>query len=122
MSTDAELLQLYAERGSQPAFSTLVERHLALVYSAALRQVGNNPHRAQEVVQTVFTLLARKVRPLSRPPALIGWLYTTTYYTADKLRRAEQRRERLASVKRGQVADIDMSRLHRLSSVCWVRR
>jgi DNA-directed RNA polymerase specialized sigma24 family protein len=102
MSTDAELLQLYAERGSQPAFSTLVERHLALVYSAALRQVGNNPHRAQEVVQTVFTLLARKVRPLSRHPALIGWLYTTTYYTADKLRRAEQRRERLASVKRRQ--------------------
>ena len=96
MSTDAELLQLYAERGSQPAFTTLVERHLALVYSAALRQVGNNPHRAQEVVQTVFTLLARKVRPLSRHPALIGWLYTTTYYTADKLRRAEQRRQRLA--------------------------
>ncbi len=118
MSTDAELLQLYAERESQPAFSTLVERHLALVYSAALRQVGNNPHRAQEVVQTVFTLLARKVRPLSRHPALIGWLYTTTYYTADKLRRAEQRRERLAQHAQdmsddtpGVVAAVDWDRL-----------
>jgi len=69
-------------------------------------------------VQTVFTLLARKVRPLSRHPALIGWLYTTTYYTADKLRRAEQRRERLAQHAQDMnddapdvVAEVDWDRL-----------
>src|SRR6184192_3902681 len=96
MSTDAELLQLYAEHGSEAAFTTLVERHLPVVYSAALRQVAGDAHRAQEVGQLVFTLVARKARQLSRHPALVGWLYTTTHYTADKLRRAEERRLRLA--------------------------
>ena len=36
---DLELLREYTERGSEAAFSTLVERHLGLVYSAARRQV-----------------------------------------------------------------------------------
>lgn len=92
MPNDAELLLLYAETNSQDAFATLVRRHLPFTYFAALRQVGGNAHRAQEVAQGVFTLLAKKARALSRHPALIGWLCTTTYYTAAKLRRAEQRR------------------------------
>jgi RNA polymerase sigma factor (sigma-70 family) len=92
MPTDAELLRLYADSDSQEAFTSLVQRHLPFTYSAALRQVGGNAHQAQEVVQRVFTLLARKARGLSKHPALIGWLCTTTYYAAAKLRRAEQRR------------------------------
>jgi RNA polymerase sigma factor (sigma-70 family) len=94
MSADAELLYRYVEAGSDQAFTELVQRHLPLVYSAALRQVGGDPHRAQEVVQSVFTLVARKAHTLHRHPALIGWLYTTTHHVASKLRRAEQRRTR----------------------------
>ena len=37
---DAELLRLHAETGDETAFSELVARHLDLIYSAALRQVG----------------------------------------------------------------------------------
>jgi len=37
--TDQELLREYAEQDSQAAFRELVERHLGLVYSTALRQV-----------------------------------------------------------------------------------
>ncbi|HEY4247094.1 MAG TPA: sigma-70 family RNA polymerase sigma factor [Lacunisphaera sp.] len=92
MQSDAELLRLYADSESQEAFATLVQRHLPFAYSAALRQVAGNSHHAQEVVQTVFTLLARKARRLCDHPSLVGWLYTTTHYTAAKLRRTEQRR------------------------------
>jgi hypothetical protein len=35
--TDFELLREYAERHSEAAFTALVERHVGLVYSAALR-------------------------------------------------------------------------------------
>jgi len=92
MSEDSQLLRLYADAGSQAAFTTLVQRYLPLVYSAALRQLGGNLHQAQEVAQTVFTLLARKAPSLHRHPALAGWLYTTTYHAAAKIRRANQRR------------------------------
>ena len=37
--SDLELLQLYSRDHSESAFTTLVERHVNLVYSAACRQV-----------------------------------------------------------------------------------
>ena len=94
MPEDSELLRLYAETGSEAAFTTLVHRYLPLVHSAALRQVGGDLHRAQEVAQTVFALLARKAVALQRHPALVGWLYTTTHHTAAKVRQTDQRRHR----------------------------
>ena len=38
---DHALLREYAEAGSQTAFGQLVERHVALVYSAARRRLGD---------------------------------------------------------------------------------
>jgi len=37
---DGKLLSEYATRHSEEAFATLVERHVSLVYSAALRQAA----------------------------------------------------------------------------------
>ena len=54
---DMELVREYADSGSEEAFSALVARHLNLVYSAALRRVGN-PHHAEEICQAVFIILA----------------------------------------------------------------
>ena len=54
MIPDGELLRRYAETNSESAFTELVERHLPLVYSAALRQVNGDAHLAQDVAQTVF--------------------------------------------------------------------
>src|SRR5437773_3114823 len=91
---DSELLREFAERGSDAAFTTLVQRYADLVYSTAFRQL-RDPHLAQEVAQTVFCLLVRKARSLSKRSALVGWLYRATCIAAaDALRTERRRRER----------------------------
>jgi RNA polymerase sigma factor (sigma-70 family) len=93
MTDDATLLRRFAEDRSEEAFTEVVHRHLNLVYSAALRKTNGDSHLAEDVSQKVFTLLAQKAGTLARHPALIGWLYTTTHFTAAKTVRAERRRQ-----------------------------
>src|ERR1051325_10920913 len=64
MISDLELLQNYARHKSEEAFAALVNRHLNLVYSAALRQV-RSPQLAEEVVQSAFIDLARQAQTLA---------------------------------------------------------
>lgn len=90
---DAALLQQYARTNSEEAFSQLVARYLNLVYSAALRQVGN-ANQAEEISQAVFVILARKAGSISQSAPLAGWLYQTTRLTAANAIRAEIRRTR----------------------------
>jgi RNA polymerase sigma factor (sigma-70 family) len=92
MKDDAQLLREYSERQCPAAFAALVERHLNLVYSAALRQVAGDAHRAEDVAQLVFCELARKARRLVNRSSLAGWLYTTARHVAARNQRAEQRR------------------------------
>jgi RNA polymerase sigma factor (sigma-70 family) len=89
---DAELLACYAQSRSEPAFAELVRRHVDLVYTAALRQVGGDPHRAEEVTQMVFISLARKASSLVRHPALLAWLHQSARFAAANVRRDEGRR------------------------------
>ena len=92
MTSDGELLRRYAESKSEDAFAELVQRHLGLVYAAALRQVNGDSHLAQDVAQLVFADLARKADRLLGREALAGWLYTGAHYAAAKAVRAERRR------------------------------
>ena len=89
---DSTLLHNFAARRSETAFAELVRRHLALVYSTALRQVNGDVHLAEDVTQLVFTDLARKAGRLGHHPALVGWLHTSARYAATKLVRTEARR------------------------------
>ncbi len=90
---DQQLLREFTETNSETAFATLVARHLNLVYSAALRFCGN-PHRAEEVTQAVFIILARKAKSLGVKTVLSGWLYQTARLTAANLVKGEIRRQR----------------------------
>ncbi len=89
-----ELLRRYAEERAEDAFAELVRRHIDLVHSAALRQVGGNAANATDVTQTVFVELARNAVRLAGHPALTGWLYTTTRRMAAHAVRREARRVR----------------------------
>src|ERR1041384_832608 len=88
---DMELLREFARSGSDAAFAELVQQHVGLVYSVALRQACN-PHHAQEITQAVFTILARKAAALRPGTILAGWLYQTARLTTANFLRAERRR------------------------------
>jgi len=92
MTTDSQLLASFARTNSEDAFAELVQRHVHLVHSAALRQVNGDAHLAQDVAQTVFTDLARKASSLARREVLTGWLYTSAHFAAAKIIRTENRR------------------------------
>lgn len=92
------LVREFAASRSEQAFAELVSRHVNLVYSAALRRVGET-HLAGEITQTVFILLARKAGTLSPRTILSGWLYRAVAFAAAdilKINRRRQRREQEA--------------------------
>ncbi len=92
MTDDHAQLRHYAATGAEDAFAAIVRRYLPLVYGAALRRVGGDAHRAQDVTQAAFTALARNARALAQHPDVAGWLFTTTRFLAAKTLRTERRR------------------------------
>ena len=93
--SDVQLLRDYAAHGNEAAFREIANRHAALVYSSALRQV-TSPDLARDVAQSIFTDLARKApalaRALTENSSLIGWLYRSTRFTALNQLRDDRRR------------------------------
>src|SRR5262245_63782712 len=91
--TDTLLLQEFVETGSQQAFTQLVNRHVDLVYSSALRQV-RDPSMAEDVTQAVFILLAKKAAGLRRETVPAAWLLAATRYASLDALKMEARRRK----------------------------
>src|SRR5258705_9858736 len=92
--SDQQLLRDYSHSRSEAAFAELVQRHVDLVYSAALRMV-RDPHAAQDVTQAAFMALAQGAPRLADRSVLSGWLHRTTLNLAAKtIRSAVRRRNR----------------------------
>src|SRR5437660_1193781 len=79
---DLQLLRQYHEERSEEAFAELVKRHVNLVYSTALRLIGER-QLAEDVAQVVFIKLASKARTIREGTVLSGWLYRTTQFVAE---------------------------------------
>jgi RNA polymerase sigma factor (sigma-70 family) len=92
MTSDLDLLGRFAREKSQDAFTELVQRHVNLVYSAALRQV-RSPQLAEEIAQSVFADLARDASRLKSDTVLTAWLFAVTRRTAIDVIRKESRRQ-----------------------------
>ncbi|MGO8766381.1 MAG: RNA polymerase sigma factor [Limisphaerales bacterium] len=94
MNDDLTLLREFAADHSEAAFAALVNRHVNLVYSVALRRV-RDPHLAEEITQVVFIILARQAGALGDNTILPGWLCRTACYaSADALRKQQRRQQR----------------------------
>lgn len=76
MSDDAELLGCYVRERSESAFTELVNRHVNLVFSAALRETAGDAASAEDLTQAVFAELARQAVKLTRHPVLAGWQHS----------------------------------------------
>jgi hypothetical protein len=70
MTPDNELITRYLQTGSEKDFAELVNRHLDMVHSVALRVVNGDNHLAEDVAQAVFADLVRKARSLRGRPSL----------------------------------------------------
>ena len=87
-------------QGEEQAFESLVQKYFPLVYSAAVRQLGD-AHLAQDVAQSVFIIFARKAPKLSGDVVLTGWfLRTTRFVVRDVFKQMNRRiqREQTAGV------------------------
>ncbi len=93
MTESQQLLAEYVRNGSEVAFKELVARYVDLVYSAALRLVEGDPHRARDVAQTVFADLARVAPKLAPNSMLGGWLHRRACFVARTAMRGERRRQ-----------------------------
>jgi RNA polymerase sigma factor (sigma-70 family) len=90
---DSRLLLDFVTTGSESAFAHLVNRHVDLVYAAALRHV-RDAALAQDITQAVFLLLARKAGSLRHEAVLAAWLLRATRYASlDAIKLQNRRRK-----------------------------
>jgi RNA polymerase sigma factor (sigma-70 family) len=89
---DMELVRRYVDDHSEEAFARLVDRHVNLVYSVALRQF-RDPYLAQEVTHVAFIILARKAASLGPRTVLSAWLCRTAQFAAADALKSQRRRQ-----------------------------
>lgn len=90
--TDAQALEEFAQRRTEAAFTTLVERYGPLVLGLC-RRVLRNDHDAEDAFQATFLVLARRAGSIRKQASVGSWLYGVAYRIAQKAKvRAARRR------------------------------
>ncbi|HWX18782.1 MAG TPA: sigma-70 family RNA polymerase sigma factor [Candidatus Binatia bacterium] len=112
--SDWELLSAYVQ-GDERAFEALFAKYFRMVYTTAMRQVGD-PHLAEEVAQSVFIIFSRKASKLSSSVSVCGWLLQATRFVSRdavkmRLRRHQHEQEFAASLDRDSAPTTDGSAL-----------
>jgi len=92
--TDLELVRECRSRNER-AFEEIVQRYSGLVYASALRRVDRDHALAQDVTQSVFIVLHRKLDTFKEQVPLAGWLLKTTSFVARRAISAKFRRQKM---------------------------
>jgi RNA polymerase sigma factor (sigma-70 family) len=89
--SDNQLLRRFVQTRSNSDFAELVQRHISMVYSTALRKTSGNSALADDVTQQVFIDLSAKAQKLLDHTSLASWLHRSTCFAAAKAMRGEIR-------------------------------
>ena len=95
MEEHEQLLKNYLKSGSGADFSKIVRIYGPLVYSTALRRLGQNKPLAEEVTQDVFALLAQNAERIREPHKLPAWLHRSSINCAANASRKEYKRKQV---------------------------
>jgi RNA polymerase sigma factor (sigma-70 family) len=90
--SDRELLTRFAKSRDESAFAVLLDRHGAMVRGVCRRALGE-AHKADDVCQAVFLVLARKAGSLRRGEQLANWLFGVARRLAARANRQQARRQ-----------------------------
>jgi RNA polymerase sigma factor (sigma-70 family) len=89
--TDHQLVDTFAARRDEAAFTTLVARHGPMVLRVC-RRVLQHVQDAEDAFQATFLVLAKNIASIRQREALAGWLHRVAYNTALKAKRSAARR------------------------------
>jgi RNA polymerase sigma factor (sigma-70 family) len=84
--TDKQLLQRFAARREEDAFTALMQRHGGLVWGVC-RHVLRHEQDAEDAFQATFLVLARNAESIRKQEALPSWLHGTAHRIALQARR-----------------------------------